>query len=196
MNQYVTGTTIKKLRDQNNMTQNQLAKLLNVSDKAISKWENGRGYPDITMLESIAEVFHITVTELLSGITIQNKNISGNMLRAKFYVCPICGNIMHSLGQAVISCHGITLSPLEAELADENHLTTIDVVEDEYYVRVRHDMSKKHYISFIAGVSDNSLQMIKLYPEGNSATRLKISGVKHIFFYCNRDGLYYINAKP
>lgn len=196
MNQYITGAAIKILREQNNMTQNHLAKELNVSDKTISKWENGRGYPDITMLESIAAVFRITVTELLSGTAIQNKNISGNMLRAKFYVCPICGNIIHSLGQAVISCHGINLSPLEAEYADEKHLITVNTVEDEYFVQIHHDMSKKHYISFIAGVSDNSLQLIKLYPEGNAESRLKIRGTKRIFFYCNRDGLYYIDAKP
>lgn len=70
MNQYVTGTIIKELREQRKLTQLQLAEQLGVSDKTVSKWETGKGYPDITLLEPIAEVFRISVTELISGNTI------------------------------------------------------------------------------------------------------------------------------
>ena len=66
-------------------------------------------------------------------------------------------------------------------------------VEDEYYVRIEHEMSKNHYISFIAAVSSDRIQMVKLYPEGNAEARFKINGVKKIFFYCNRSGLFSIN---
>lgn len=55
MNQYIIGKTIKQLRRKNNMTQLQLSERLMVSDKSVSKWETGKGYPDITMLEKIAE---------------------------------------------------------------------------------------------------------------------------------------------
>ena len=89
MNQYVTGTVIKELREKNKMTQLQLAERLGVTDKSISKWENLRGLPDITLLEPIAKAFKISVTELISGNTIHNANVSANMLRSKFYVCPI-----------------------------------------------------------------------------------------------------------
>lgn len=70
MNQYVTGTVIKKLREKNKMTQLQLAAKLGVSDKTISKWETAKGYPDITLLEPIAETFSISVAELISGNTV------------------------------------------------------------------------------------------------------------------------------
>ena len=63
-------------------------------------------------------------------------------------------------------------------------------MEDEYYVQVEHDMSKQHYISFIAAVSVDKMQMVKLYPQGNAEARFKMNGVKKIYFYCNRSGLF------
>ena len=191
MNQYVTGAVIKELREKNKMTQLQLAEKLRVSDKAISRWETGKGYPDITLLESIADAFRISVTELISGNTVYNANVSANMLRSKFYICPVCGNVIHSMGEAVIHCHGILLTPAEAEETNEDHMISIERVEDEYYVRIKHEMTKKHYISFIAAISHDRIQMVKLYPEGNAEARVKINGVKRIYFYCNRDGLFY-----
>lgn len=191
MNQYVTGAVIKELREKNKMTQLQLAEKLRVSDKAISRWETGKGYPDITLLESIADAFSISVTELISGNTVYNANVSANMLRSKFYICPVCGNVIHSMGEAVIHCHGILLTPAEAEETNEDHMIFIERVEDEYYVRIKHEMTKKHYISFIAAISHDRIQMVKLYPEGNAEARVKINGVKRIYFYCNRDGLFY-----
>ena len=145
MNQYVTGAIIKELREKNKMTQLQLAEKLGVSDKTISKWETGKGYPDITLLEPIAKAFRISVTELISGNTIRNANVSANMLRSKFYVCPVCGNAIHSMGEAAIHCHGIMLTPLIAEATDERHMIFINRIEDEYYVRIDHSMTKEHY---------------------------------------------------
>ena len=190
MNQYVTGAVIKELREKNRMTQRELAEKLGVSDKTVSKWETAKGYPDITLLEPIAEAFRISVTELISGNPIHNANVSANMLRSKFYVCPVCGNVIHSMGEAEIHCHGILLTPLEAEPTDEQHMIFLERVEDEYYVRIDHDMTKEHYISFVAAASSDGLQMVKLYPEGNAEARFKIRGVRRIFFCCNRDGLF------
>ena len=193
MNQYVTGTVIKELREKDKMTQFQLAEKLGVSDKTVSKWETGKGYPDITLLEPIAKVFRISVTELISGSTIHNANVSANMMRSKFYLCPVCGNVIHTMGEAAIHCHGILLTPLEAEPTDERHMIFIERVEDEYYVRIDHSMTKEHYISFVAAASSDDMQMVKLYPEGNAEVRFKLRGVRRIFFYCNRDGLFSIN---
>ena len=193
MNQYVTGTVIRELREKSRMTQARLAEQLGVSDKTVSKWETGKGYPDITLLEPIAEVFKISVTELISGNTVHIANVSANMLRSKFYVCPVCGNVLHSMGEAAIHCHGILLTPLEAEPADERHRIFIERVEDEYYVRIDHSMTKEHYISFVAAASSDEIQMVKLYPEGNAEARFKIRGVRRIFYYCNRDGLFSID---
>ncbi len=190
MNQYITGTTIREQRERNNMTQFQLAEILGVSDKTVSKWETAKGYPDITLLEPIANAFKISVPELISGNHVQNTNVSANMMRSRFYVCPVCGNIIHSMGDVVIHCHGIQLLPAQAEQADDAHKIFVERVEDEYYVRIEHDMTKSHFISFIAAVSADRCQMVKLYPEGNAKARFKINGVKKIYFYCNRDGLF------
>ena len=190
MNQYVTGAVIRTLREKNKMTQLQLAEKLGVTDKTVSKWENARGLPDITLLGPIAEAFSISVTELISGNAIHNANVSANMLRSKFYVCPVCGNVIHSMGEAAILCHGIQLIPFDAEPSDDHHMAFIERVEDEYYIRIDHSMTKDHYISFVAAVSSGDMQMVKLYPEGSAEARFKIRGVRRIFFYCNRDGLF------
>ncbi len=194
MNQYVTGAVIKELREKNHMTQAELAERLGVSDKAISKWETAKGYPDISLLEPLASILGVSITELISGNAVSNVNVSANMLRSKFYVCPVCGNVIHSMGEAVIHCHGILLTPCQAEETDENHMIFIERVEDEYYVRIDNDMTKQHYISFVAALSSDKIQMVKLYPEGNAEARVKINGVKKILFYCNRDGLFSINV--
>lgn len=194
MNQYVTGAVIKKLREENHLTQAELAEKLNVSDKTILKWETAKGYPDITLLEPLAEVFHISVTELISGNAITNMNVSANMLRAKFCVCPVCGNVVYSTGELSASCHGIQLVPEAAELSDENHKIFIERIEDEYYVQIEHSMTKNHYISFIAALTSDGVQIVKLYPEGAASARLKMRGVKKIYCYCNQDGLFYIDV--
>ena len=120
MNQYITGTVIKELRNRYDMTQMELGEKLGVSAKTISKWETGKGYPDITLLEPIAEVFSVSVTELISGNAVMNSNVSANMLKSHFYICPVCGNIIHSMGESVIQCHGIQLRSEEAEETDED----------------------------------------------------------------------------
>ena len=195
MNQYVTGAIIRELREKRQLTQADLAGALMVSDKTVSKWETGRGYPDITLLEPIAEVFGISVMELLSGNAVRNMNISSNMMRSGFYVCPVCGNVIHSMGEAVFTCHGIQLKPCEAEEPDENHQILVEKNDNEYYVRVGHDMTKQHYISFLAALSPDRLQLVKLYPEGNAEARFRMNGVKRIFCYCNRDGLFQIDLQ-
>ena len=194
MNEYVTGAIIRELREKNHLTQAELAEKLFVSDKTVSKWENGKGYPDVSLLEPIAKIFGVSVAELLAGKAVSNVNVSGNMLRSKFYVCPVCGNVIHSMGEAAISCHGVLLTPAQPEETDENHMIFIEGVEDEYFVRVEHEMTKKHYISFMAAISPDRVQMVKLYPEGNAEARFKMNVVKKIYFYCNRDGLFSINV--
>lgn len=190
MNPYVTGTMIRRLREERKLTQAELAEKLKVSDKAVSKWETGRGYPDITLLEPIADALGISVMELLTGTDVVNRNRSFNMRRMKFYVCPVCGNVLTGAGEAVISCCGLTLPPLEAEPADETHCLTVEPVEDELYVSADHAMTKQHYLSFFAAVRDNSVELVKLYPEGNAEARFKRNRMGQIYFYCNRHGLF------
>ena len=189
MNTYITAATIKSLREAKGLTQSQLAEQIGVSDKAVSKWETGKGLPDLSLLEPLGQVLGVSVLELLSGQPVVNKNTSGNMLRSKFYVCPVCGNVIHSFGSSLISCCGITLPPLEAEDADDAHRPVIEPVEDEHFVTVPHPMTKQHYISFLAYLTSDRLQLVKLYPEGNAETRLRLRGRGILYLYCNHHGL-------
>ncbi|MDO4514536.1 MAG: desulfoferrodoxin family protein [Lachnospiraceae bacterium] len=128
--------------------------------------------------------------ELMSGNDVINSNKAFRMDRMKFYVCPVCGNVICSTGEALISCCGITLPPIETEEADAQHEIHMEVVEDEYYVSVRHDMNKEHYVSFIAAVMDNGYEIVKLYPEGPAEARFMINRTRKIYCYCNRHGLF------
>ena len=190
MDQYITGAVIRELREKKHLTQAELAEKLNVSDKTVSKWETGKGYPDITLLEPIAGVFSVSVAELISGNVASNRNPAADMLRTEFYVCPVCGNVITGTGRAAISCHGVQLIPAEAEDASGAHTAAVERVEDEYLVRIEHPMTKRHYISFIAALSPDRVQLVKLYPEWSAEARFKIHGVKKLLFYCNRDGMF------
>ncbi len=190
MNTYVTSTTIKNLREKRNLTQADLAERLGVSSKTISKWETAKGLPDVSLLQPLAQALGISVIELMNGEPIVNQNVSANMLRSKFYVCPVCGNVVHSTGSSVISCCGITLPPLEADEADTAHEITVERVEDERFITVHHPMTKQHYISFLAYVTSDRIQMVKLYPEGNAETRFQPRGFGMLYWYCNRHGLF------
>ncbi|MBR5826587.1 MAG: helix-turn-helix domain-containing protein [Clostridia bacterium] len=194
MNTYITAKTIKRLREEKGLTQFQLAEIIGVSDKAVSKWETSKGLPDISLVEPLCKALGVSVMELMSGDTVINKNISSNLLRSKFYVCPVCGNVMHSMGEAVISCCGIILPVLEAEEPDEEHTVTIEPVEDEKFITVHHSMTKEHFISFIAYVTSDTMRIVKLYPEGNAETRMQFRGRGYLYIYCNRHGLMKIKV--
>ena len=190
MNTYVTGATIKELRENRKLTQAELGEKIGVSSKTISKWETAKGLPDISLLQPLAQALGISVIELMNGERIANHNVSGNMLRCKFYVCPLCGNIIHSTGQTVVSCCGITLPPLEAEELDDNHILTTEAVEDEQFISIYHPMTKQHFISFLAYITSDRLQLIKFYPEGNAQTRIQLRGRGYLYYYCNQHGLF------
>ena len=189
MNTYVTGAVIKRLREMKSLTQTQLAEKIGVSSKAVSKWETGKGLPDISLIEPLSFALGVSVLELMSGDTVINKNTSSNVLRSKFYVCPVCGNAIHTMGDAVISCCGIMLPPLEAEDIDEAHEITIEKVEDEHFITVNHDMTKSHFISFVAYLTSDKVQFVKFYPEGNAETRFQLRGRGYLYVYCNKHGL-------
>ena len=189
MDTYITGATIRALREKKGITQMQLADILGVSSKAVSKWETAKGLPDISLIEPLANALGVSVIEPMSGNTVINKNTSSNILRSRFYVCPLCGNTVRSTGDTVISCCGIALPPLEAEENDEEHSITIEKVEDEHFITVNHDMTKDHYISFIAYLTTDRVQFVKFYPEGNADTRLQLRGRGYLYIYCNRHGL-------
>lgn len=190
MDSYVTGRTIKVLREKRGLTQAALADRIGVSDKAVSKWETGRGLPDISLLGPLGEALGVSVIELMNGECIVNQNRACNMARTKFYVCPVCGNALYSMGDALVSCCGITLPALEAEAADDEHRLTVEPVEDEWFIAVDHPMTREHFISFAVFVTPDCVQMVKFYPEGNAETRIQRRGAGTLYWYCNRHGLF------
>lgn len=190
MDRYVTGGTVRRLREKQGLTQEELAARLCVTDKAVSKWETGKGYPDITLLEPLAGALGVSVMELLSGEPVVNRNRSANMKRARFYVCPVCGNVIVSAGDALVCCHGITLPAAEPEEPDEAHRMETSVVEDELLVTLPHEMTKEHFISFLAAVSDDTVRVTKLYPEGDAQARFPLRQTYALYAYCNRHGLF------
>ncbi len=190
MNHYITGATIKMLREKQRMTQSQLAEKLCVSDKTISKWETGKGFPDISLIEPLAGVLHVSLPELLSGEQIINTNRAANILKSSIYICPICGNVLHSTGSAMVSCCGVALPPLEAESADDGHQMNCETIEHEYFISVEHPMTKDHYISFVAYCTAQRFELVKLYPEGSAEARFFSRGHGMFFWYCNHHGLF------
>ena len=187
---YVQNETIRTLRERKALTQKQLAEKLCISDKTISKWETGKGLPDISLLEDLARVLGVSLTELMTGDLQTNENRSANLRRMGFYVCPVCGNVITAVGKGSFSCCGIPLPVQEAQPEDNAHTITVEPVEDEICVTIAHPMTKSHYISFIAWVSNDRAELVKLYPEQDITVRFKKRGHGTVYAYCNRDGLF------
>jgi len=190
MNDYISGNTIRMLRERRRYTQKQLAEQLSVSDKTISKWETGKGLPDITLIEPLAKVLHVSVVELMKGEWVTNNNTAGKITKSHFYVCPVCGNVIYAVGEGVYSCCGIVLPPLEAENMDEMHIIKKESFEAETVITLEHEMTKEHYISFIACTTTDKVYINKLYPEQSARAEFLIRGHGDLYVYCNRHGLY------
>ena len=76
MNQEEFGKIIKKIRKDNNLTQQQLANKYNVTYQAVSKWENGKNMPDTVIIKQIASDFNIDLNDLLDGKINRKKSLS------------------------------------------------------------------------------------------------------------------------
>lgn len=190
---YITGKVIKELREKKKFTQKQLADILQVSDKTISKWETDRGLPDIGLISHLAEALGVSVAEILMGEFVENDNRSGNMKKLLFYVCPVCGNVIQAIGKGSYSCCGIMLPTAEIEEVDEIHNIKVEVIDNEYFLHMEHPMTKEHYISFVAYVTSNRTEIIKLYPEQNIECRLAKKEHGYIYIFCNQHGLFRFN---
>lgn len=184
------GKLILALRKEKGMTQKQLGELLNISDKTISKWERGLGCPDVSLLHELSSVLNVNIEKILLGDLDLNSEDGGNMKKIKFYVCPNCGNVMTATGEAELSCCGRKLTPLVAKPSDEAHHINIEIIEDDYYITFDHEMSKSHYISFVAYVSYDRVLLVKLYPEQSGEVRIPMMRGGKIYIGCNQHGLW------
>ena len=193
MNPEKIGSLIFQLRKEKNLTQKQLGEKLGLSDKTISKWERGLGCPDISLLRDISKIFNVNIEKILLGDLQENDINGGNMKRIKFYVCPNCGNVINSTGYGDFSCCGRKLEALVPKVMDENHSINIEEVENDYYVEINHEMTKDHFISFVAYVTYDRVLLIKLYPEQSPTVRFpRLCGKFErgkFYMYCNQHGL-------
>lgn len=184
------GKLILRLRKEKNMTQRELANAMNLSDRTVSKWERGIGCPDVSLLHDLSNVLGVNIEKILSGDLNQNDKDGGNMKRIKFYVCSNCGNVLFGTGEAEISCCGRKLVPLNPRPEDDSHSMLVEEIEDEYFVTLKHDMSKAHFISFVAYAAYDRVLLVKLYPEQNAELRLPKMHNGRLYAYCSEHGLW------
>ena len=189
------GELIKRYRTNMGLTQKQLAERINVSDKAVSKWECGNGCPDISLMGELADVFGTDINVLIAGEANINESEKGDMKKIRFYVCKDCGNIITALSESVIICCGTKLSPLEARKAESSEELTVNEVEGELYITSNHEMTKEHYISFAAYVNDSSVMIFRQYPEWSFQVRMPLYRSGKLFRYCSDCGLLYQELK-
>jgi transcriptional regulator with XRE-family HTH domain len=184
------GSLIASLRKEKELTQKELAYSMNISDRTISKWERGVGCPDVSLLNELSKILGVDISAILSGDLDPNGKDVGNMKNIKFYVCPICGNTLFSSGEAYIFCCGRRLAMLNENAASENHIMIVAEIEDDYYITIDHDMTKAHFVSFVAFIGYDRILLIKLYPEQNAEARFpKMPGYK-LYAHCNEHGLW------
>lgn len=211
MNQEKTGSLIYTLRTEKGMTQKQLADVLAISDKTVSKWERGAGCPDIALLRTLCDYFGVDMEKMLDGELEANDFTGGNMKKSKFYVCPVCGNVTVTTGEANISCCGRKLESLEPirlgkkqasnqasdQVADKDAETEfpaplqVEKIEDDWYLTSNHPMRKDNYISFVAFLTGDRLQLVKQYPEWTLQVRIPARGHGMLLWYSTGDGRLY-----
>lgn len=185
------GQLILQLRKEKGLTQREIAEQLNISNKTVSKWECGKGAPDVSLWEGLSAILGADILKLLQGELNPNHVDTGKIDNIRFYVCPNCGNILTSTGKANISCCGRRLSPLSAALETTGHEISVEEMDTDYFIVLQHDMSKKHYISFAAYVYDDRIWFQRFYPEQSPSFRMPVmKGGGNLYLYCTEDGLF------
>lgn len=191
MDQVKTGKLIRQLRTQMGLTQKEIAWQLHVSDKAVSKWECGKGCPDLSLLNALSEVFNTNIQVLLSGELNKNESEEGNMKKLKFYVCRECGNIITASTDAQVSCCGSTLTALDPKKAEPGEQLKAEENGYEWYITSSHPMTKEHYISFVAYLSGSSVMIFRQYPEWDISINMPLLRSGRLIWYCSKCGLLY-----
>lgn len=185
-----TGELLGRLRKERGMTQKEVADILHISDRTVSKWERGIGLPDVSMWKGISGLFGVDIEKILEGELSEKETEAGNMKRMKFYRCEHCGNIFWSTGGGEISCCGRKLPPMQAQEIDEAHAVKAEEIDNEYYIAFAHEMTKEHYITFAALLSWDRMTVVRLYPEQSGEIRLPRTRRGELYLCCSRDGLF------
>ena len=148
------------------------------------------GCPDLSLLPDLSRIFGVNIGDILSGELPSNEKVGGNMKKIEFYRCAGCGNLITATGGAEISCCGRRLERMMPATPQEEHLISAEMVEDEWFVTVRHPMTKQHYITALALVTADRLLLTKLYPEQEAQARFKRCGKGTIYALCSEHGLF------
>ena len=191
MDNIKVGELIRCLRHEKNMTQLQLAGLLHISDKTVSKWERGMGCPELSLITELSRIFEVNMQDLLSGELKQNPLLGNNLRKMLFYICPDCGNLITSMAAAPISCCGRKLKAITPVKAEEGERLSVQRIERDYFISSEHDMTKEHYITFVALLTADGFMMKKQYPEWDLQTRIPAFGHGRLLWHCNQHGLFY-----
>ena len=177
------GALIRAVRRERGMTQRALAETIHVSDRTVSKWERGAGFPDVSLLAALSDRLGVDLERMLSGDLSPNREKGDSMRKIQYFVCPTCGNVIASTGEASVSCCGRKL--------EGAHRLQVEAVEDEWYVTSLHPMEKGHFLSFVAWVTGDRLVLVRSYPEWELQVRLPRQGHGKLYHYCTNHGLFY-----
>ena len=90
---------------------------------------------------------------------------------------------------SLLLCLVLALTSMTSCLLLGGEGLSVEDVEDEKFVWVDHPMTREHFISFLAFVNSDTLQLVKLYPEGGAQCRFKTRGGGFLYLYCSRHGL-------
>ena len=183
------GLMIRKLRTDKHLTQAELAEMLHVSNKTVSKWECGSGCPEVSMFPALSKVLNVDFTALFSGETVEKPTDSGNLRKLQFYICPNCGNLITSTSNAAVSCCGKVLLPQKLQRAGEE--IKVQLIDREYQISSDHEMSREHYITFLALRSSEQILLRKLYPEWNLELYMPYIPGAMLIWHCKQHGLFY-----
>ena len=193
LNAEKTGKLIHDIRIKKGMTQKELAAAINVTDKAICKWEKGHGCPDITLLSQLSKVLEIDIQSILQGRLIKNRSVGSNMNYLKFYRCPTCGNLVTSIKDIEISCCGNILNPVSSKVSEEEkYRPIIREFDGQYTVSFNHPMTKEDYISNVIIVQYNQIMSINLFAEQEAIVTLpQVAGI-HMYVITSKGELIFI----
>ena len=186
-----TGSLIRKLRTEKKLTQKALADIMHISDKTVSKWECGAGCPDVSLLNELSNIFGVNMQNLLVGELDDKEQIGGNMKNTNFYVCPTCGNLIAGTSEADIFCCGKKLEPAEIKKAEPEEKLSVELIDNDYFISGNHDMTKEHYITFVALLTGDTLIMKKQYPEWDLQTRIPRIAHGKLIWHCNKHGVFW-----
>lgn len=190
MDQKKTGALIRVLRLEKGLTQQGLAELLGVSNRAVSKWERGLGSPDLSLLPALSLQLGVDLAGLLSGGLPEPDNTGGSMKHIRFFVCPQCGDLITATGEAARLLLREAAGAPAVQKPDEAHSLQIHPVEDEWFITSGHPMEKGHCLSFLGPGHRRAGHRDEVLAEWDLQQRIPRRGHGMLYWHCTQHGLF------